>query len=227
MRSVRDGRPSWRQTEADPNYPYQSKEGDRMTIGKHRLFMGLFLACLLVFPAAAYAESPMDAVKAGVEGVVAVAGDPSLTEETAKKEKLRQVISDFFDFTILSRLTLGKNWKKFKPDQQKEFVRLYQIILENVYMDRIMAYTDEKIVFTKEINHSEKKAEVQSKIQAKAGDIPINYRLVRRKNGWKVYDVVIEGISMVKNYRSQFGQILRKKSPEELLKSLQEKVDAA
>ena len=191
---------------------------------KKRLFIMLMFG-LLVFPLSTYAGAPMDTAKAGVNKVLAAAGDKTLTDIDVKKEKLRAAIAEFFDFYVLSRLTLGRNWKKFKPDQQKEFVDLYQSILENVYMDRILAYTDEKVVFSKEIMHSKKKAEVQTKIITKTTEIPINYRMVLRNGEWKVYDVVIEGISMVKNYRSQFNDMLGKNSPDGLIKSLREKVN--
>ena len=190
---------------------------------KKKLFIMIILG-FWIFSTAARAEMPMDTVKAGVDMVIAVAGDKTLTDSEVKRKKMRTAIGDFFDFYVLSRLTLGRDWKNFKPDQQKEFVELYRAILENVYMGRILAYTDEKVAFSKEIMHSEKKAEVQSKVITKNLEIPIHYRMVLRNGKWKVYDVVIEGVSLVKNYRSQFGQMLVKESPEALLKSLREKI---
>jgi len=188
------------------------------------------IVLVLLLPLVSYAGVPMDTVKNGVDKVLSVAGDPALkgdAEKQAKEEKIRAIIGEFFDFTVLSRLTLGKNWKKFKPDQQKEFVKLYRELLENVYLDRILAYSDEKVVFAKETMLSKKKAEVQSKILAQSGEIPISYRMVLRNGEWKVYDVIIEGVSMVKNYRSQFKQLLTKGSPDDLLKTLREKVNKA
>jgi len=178
---------------------------------------------LLMMPVAGQAGVPMDTAKAGVEKVVAVAGDQSL-ELGAKREKIRKLVREFFDFYVLSRLTLGRHWKQFKPEQQKEFVKLYRTLLENVYMERILAYTDQKFVFEKEIMHSKKKAEVKSKIITSTAQIPINYRMVIRGKEWKVYDVVIEGISMVRNYRSQFNEILAKESPDQLLETLKKRV---
>lgn len=188
------------------------------------------IVLVLLLPLVSYAGVPMDTVKDGVNKVLAVAGDPALKGEAAKKtkeEKIRAIIGEFFDFTVLSRLTLGKNWKKFKPDQQKEFIGLYRTLLENVYLGRILEYSDEKVVFAKETMLSKKKAEVQSKIIANSTEIPINYRMVLRNGEWKVYDVIIEGISMVKNYRSQFRQLMAKGSPADVLKTLREKVNKA
>jgi len=141
-----------------------------------------------------------------------------------KKEKIRTLVGEFFDFTVLSRLTLGRYWKQFTPTQQKEFIKLYRTLLENVYMDRILEYNNEKIVFGKEILFTDKKAEVESNIVTSTKQIPINYRMVLRGKEWKVYDVVIEGISMVSNYRSQFNEILANQSPDELLDTLRKRV---
>ena len=188
------------------------------------------IVMVLLLPLVSYAGVPTDTVKNGVDKVIAVAGDPALKGDSAKpakEEKIRAIIGEFFDFTVLSRLTLGKNWKKFKPDQQKEFVKLYRELLENVYLGRILEYSDEKVVFAKETMLSKKKAEVQSKILAQSAEIPINYRMVLRNGEWKVYDVIIEGISMVRNYRSQFKELLAKGSPDDLLKTLRDKVHKA
>ena len=185
--------------------------------------VGVILLWVVMMPVAGQAGAPMDTAKAGVEKVVAVAGDKSL-ELAAKREKIRKLVREFFDFNVLSRLTLGRHWKQFKPEQQQEFVRLYRTLLENVYMERILTYTDEKFVFEKEIMHSKKKAEVRSKIVTSTAQIPINYRMVIRGKEWKVYDVVIEGISMVRNYRSQFNEILAKQSPDQLIEILKKRV---
>lgn len=188
------------------------------------------MVLVLLLPLISHAEAPMDTVKGGVNKVITVAGDPALKGEAAKDakaEKIRAIIGEFFDFTVLSQLTLGRNWKKFKPNQQKEFVTLYRALLENVYMDRILEYSDEKVVFEKEIMLSEKKAEVQSKVIDQSKEIPIHYRMVLRNGKWKVYDVIVEGVSMVKNYRSQFDQLLAKGTPDDLLKTLRDKINKA
>jgi len=170
-----------------------------------------------------YAGLPMDTAKTGVDKVALVAADKNL-DVPVKKEKIRTLVGEFFDFTVLSRLTLGRYWKQFTPTQQKEFIKLYRTLLENVYMDRILEYNNEKIVFGKEILFTDKKAEVESNIVTSTKQIPINYRMVLRGKEWKVYDVVIEGISMVSNYRSQFNEILANQSPDELLDTLRKRV---
>ena len=192
--------------------------------------IGIIFVCFFLGPLDVQAGVPLDTAQAGVNRVLAVAGDPALkgeSAEAAKRDKIRKIIGEMFDFTTLSKLTLGRYWKKFSPDEQKEFVSLYQSILEKVYMDRILEYTGEKVSFTKEIMLSKKKAEVRSELITASKSIPIDYRMYLKDGEWKAYDLVIEGVSLVKNYRSQFNQILSKESPQELLEKLQKKVKKA
>ena len=112
-----------------------------------------------------------------------------------------------------------------KRAQRNEFTSLFSELLRNVYMGRILSYTDEKVVFLKERVLSETKTEVTSEIITSAKTIPINYRMIRKDNEWKVYEVIIEGVSLVKNYRSQFRNILKKQSPEDLIEILKKKVN--
>ena len=120
--------------------------------------------------------------------------------------------------------TLGREWKKMNPTQHEEFVKLFKELLQSVYADRLLAYSDQKIIFDKETMLIEGQAEVQSFLQTSDGKkIPMFYRLTDKSGSWKVYDVIIEGVSMVKNYRDQFKDILAKDSPEKLLQILRDK----
>jgi phospholipid transport system substrate-binding protein len=191
------------------------------------LTAGVALALYLAFSAAAFAGVPLDTVKSHVTAVIDVLRDPSFKGEAgakAKREKIRVVAGNLFDFVELSKRTLGANWNNLNPEQRKEFVALYRSILEDTYVDRITAYTDEKVNFTKEVPLSESTVEVQSVIVTKKSDVPIYYRVIKRGDGWKVYDVVIEGVSLISNYRSQFREILAKGEAEALLDTLCKKV---
>jgi len=134
------------------------------------------------------------------------------------------IADELFDYTELSKRTLANQWGKFTPEQQKEFISLFGKLLATVYMNRIMQYTNEKVTFGRETKLSEDTVEIQTQIVSQARTVPLNYRMISMKGEWKVYDVVIEGISLVMNYRSQFRDILSNKSPEDLLKMLREKV---
>ena len=195
-----------------------------------RLLVGFILLSLLIIPLHVRAGVPFDTVKGHVNEVLRVLRDPALQGEAnkeAKQEKVEAIADEMFDYVALSRLTLGRNWRKFNSDQKKEFIQLYRSILEKAYMDRILSYTNEKVTFGKETMLSEKKAEVQTHIITKSVEIPIFYRVYLKDGKWKVYDVIIEGISLVKNYRTQFRDILANNPPEEVLEILRKKTEKA
>ena len=184
----------------------------------------------LILPLSAFAGAALDTVQSHVNKVLDVLRDPSLKTESAKKvkkDKMRAIADDMFDFTELSKRTLAQNWSKFDPEQRKEFIKLYKTLLADTYADKILAYTNEKIVFSKEIPLSDKTAEVRSSVLRKPSEIPINYRVIKKDDGWRVYDVVVEGVSLINNYRSQFREILLSKPPESLLETLRKKVSKA
>ena len=188
---------------------------------------GFLLILWLMCPLHAYSAVPLETVKRHVNEVLDLLRDPALKEESgrkAKKEKIRSISEKMFEFDELSRRTLGQNWNKLSPDQQEEFTVLYRSLLEDAYADKIMSYTNEKVLFKKEITLSEKTVEVQSTIVTKTSEIPINYRVIEKGGEWKVYDVVIENVSLVSNYRSQFREILANKTPGALLEILRKKV---
>lgn len=192
-----------------------------------RWFGRLILAVMLMLPLYAFAGVPLDTVKTNVNGVLDVLRDPKLKGEAGKKVKEQRVeaaAGKLFDYVELSKRTLGLNWNKFSPEQRKEFVELYRTILKNAYVDKITAYTNEQVNFTKEVPLSETTVEVQSVIVSKGGETPINYRVMKKENNWKVYDVVIEGVSLISNYRTQFREILGNNPPEKLLETLRKKV---
>jgi len=194
-----------------------------------RLITGtiLILAILIVIPFQAYAATPKETVEAGVNEVIKALGDPAFKAKP-KDEQISIVgaeIDSIFDFKELSRRTLGKQWKKMSAEQRTEFVQLFRELLQGVYADRLLAYSDQKVIFDKEIMLKKGRAEVQSYLQTSDGKkIPLFYRLTDKSGSWKVYDVIIEGVSMVKNYRTQFRQIISKDSPEKLLQVLRNKV---
>jgi phospholipid transport system substrate-binding protein len=192
------------------------------------LVVGATVLMLLATSPGAYAASAFETLKTDVHEVLAVLRDPNLKAPSAKKlreEKILAVVEPMFDELELSRRSLARNWEKFTSDQQGEFVMLFRKVLENAYLDKILAYTDEKVLFDKEITLSPDRAEVETRIVTASKEIPITYRLILKNGRWKVYDVVIEGVSLVQNYRSQFNELLVRNSPEEVLGMLRKKVE--
>ena len=194
-----------------------------------RKFIGLsiiLLAVLLILPLQVHADGAKATIEGQIGKMLEKMKEPAFKElqREAKLAEIRKVINEVFDYQELSRRTLGRDWKKFKPEQQTEFVDLFSKLLENVYADRILAYTHEKIEFGKETELKKGRMEVESYIiTLDKTKVPLFYRMSNRTGQWRVYDVVIEGVSMIKNYRGQFRQILSKKKPEDLLQTLREK----
>ncbi len=191
-----------------------------------RLLLGIMLAAWLALPAAAFAGAPLETVKGNVNGVLEVLRDPQLKGDAGKKVKEQRITAaaeKLFDFVELSKRTLGLNWNNFSPEQRKEFVQLFENVLKDAYVEKIIAYTNEQVNFTKEVPLSENTVEVDSVVVTKGSQVPINYRVIKRDNEWKVYDVVIEGVSLINNYRTQFREILGNNPPEKLLETLRKK----
>jgi phospholipid transport system substrate-binding protein len=192
-----------------------------------RHFIGLSILVFFLSTLPVYAGAPLDTVQSNVNKVLDVLRDPNLKGDSAKgtkKEKLEVIYEQMFDGVELSMRTMGGNWKKLNPAQQKEFTQLYRQILEKAYIDKILSYTDEKILFPKESMLSNNQAEVQTKVITSSKEIPIFYKVILKGGAWKVYDVVVENVSLVQNYRSQFNSILEKNTPDQLLEILRKKV---
>ena len=187
----------------------------------------VLLAILLTLPSVVMAAGAKDTVETQINRMLTKMKTPEFkaSERNAKLDEISAIINEIFDWEELSRRTLGREWKKFTPDQQKEFMTLFEQLLKGIYADRILAYTSEKIEFGKETELKKGRMEVESYIITTDNKkVPLFYRLTDKSGQWLVYDVVIEGVSMVKNYRGQFRQILSNKKPEDLLQTLREKV---
>ncbi len=190
----------------------------------------LILAVVLVIPLQGFAATPMETIETGVNKVIAKLSEPGFKDQAKDVQisQLSDLINTIFDFRELSIRTLGREWKKMNAEQQKEFTQLFRELLQGVYADRLLAYSDQKVLFEKETILKKGSAEVQSYLQTSDGKkIPLFYRLTDKSGDWKVYDVIIEGVSMVKNYRTQFREILSKDSPEKLLQILRDKTGKA
>ena len=187
----------------------------------------LFFAAALS-PARATGGTPTEQIKATVEQAVLVLKDPELRPPSKTKERrdqLRQILFARVDFSEMAKRALGANWRRRSPEEQQEFIRLFTELLERAYAETIETYTDEKIVYVNE-RHDGSYADVQSKILTTKGEeFSINYKTHRIGGEWRVYDVVVENISMVNNYRSQFNRVIANSSYQELVRRLRDKAD--
>ena len=187
--------------------------------------LAAFLFCF-VGASPSRAGVPAEQIQAAIERVTATLKDPSLKSPAKKQERLaqlRQVIYPKFDFAEMAKRSLGSHWQKRSPEEQREFVKLFTELIENAYLDNLEAYDGEKVVITGEKQDNEY-AEVNSKVATKKGEeFTVNYKLRQAGSDWKVYDVVIENISLVNNYRSQFNRVITRSSFEDLFRRMKDK----
>lgn len=166
-------------------------------------------------------------IKKTVDDVIHIVSDKELkkkSNEQRRRAAIKRSIATIFDSQEMAKRSLGKHWNQRTPAERKQFVDLFATLLENSYAGKIESYNNEKIVYTKETLDGEY-AEVKSKvITPKQDEYTLDYRLMKKDNGaWMVYDVVIEGVSLVSNYRTQFNKIISTNGYPELVKKLQAK----
>lgn len=190
--------------------------------------LALTLLLGLLAPAPALAGPALDRTKAAVEKVLLILRDPAYKDPAAKdgqRKLLRGAIDEVFDWTALARRAAALEWKSMNQDQRREFTDLFSKILEKSYMDKIQSYSNEIVRYDREVALDKDKADVETSIVTASKEIPISYRLYDTGSGaWMVYDVFVEGVSLVKNYRTQFKDILAKNSVGELLDQMRKKV---
>jgi phospholipid transport system substrate-binding protein len=195
--------------------------------GKSAAAYFIFLLILtLVHPMAANAGVPTEQVRGTVDRVLAILQDPKLKSKdkvNERRELLRRVIEARFDFTEMGKRSLGAEWRRLKPSQQEEFVELFTDLLRDAYVADIESYKGEKVIYTRE-TEEDQFATVHTMIRSPEGtEYSLEYRLRLIGKDWKAYDVVIENVSIVNNYRSQFARLINKSSYEGLIRALKDK----
>jgi phospholipid transport system substrate-binding protein len=182
----------------------------------------------LVFSSLSFAQAgPTVQVRGTIDGVLDILRDPALKgpeKEGVRAKQLKKIIFSRFDFPEMARRSLGMHWRKRTAQEREEFVSIFSDLLERSYRKKIERYTDQKIIYSAE-RVDGKYGVVTTAISDKREnlEIPIDYRVIRRNDQWKVYDVVIDGISLVSNYRSQFNRIIQRGSFDELVKKMRVK----
>ncbi|MDA3790671.1 MAG: ABC transporter substrate-binding protein [Desulfobacula sp.] len=188
-----------------------------------------FVFCIFSPVNNAYASSVQDELKVTLDQILEILQDKSLKGEEATEKRrtsLRKLIHDKFCFAKMSQLSLARHWKARSDEEKKTFIDLFGQLLEQTYLSKIESYSNEKVVFLKEYV-TNKKAQVDTKVITETIEIPIDYRLYQTNKGsWMVYDVIIEGVSLVGNYRSQFEQMLQKEPYEKLIEDLKKKIES-
>ncbi len=170
-----------------------------------------------------HAAAPTDQLKKSLDGVIEVLREQGLDREV-RRERIRVLFRERFDFKVMSRRVLARNWKEATPDIQDRFVILFADLLEATYIGRIEVYSDERVDYIRE-RIKEKRAIIDTMIVTKSVEIPINYKLTLTGDKWLVYDVVIEEVSLVRSFRSSYSEIVKKEGFEGLLAKMEDKAE--
>jgi phospholipid transport system substrate-binding protein len=181
----------------------------------------LTVGVLSLFWIKAWAGVPTEQLRGSVDRVIQVLEDPKLKgDAAARRTAIRKEAESIFDFTETAKRALGQHWKELNPSQQQEFVSLFEDLLERAYVTKIEKYSGEQVTYLGDAVEGDL-ATVKTKFTTKQGtDIPVDYRLLKRGDRWLVYDVFVEGVSLVANYRTQFDRIMRTSSYDELVRRM-------
>ncbi|TVM34564.1 phospholipid-binding protein MlaC [Oceanidesulfovibrio marinus] len=187
----------------------------------------LFL-CLCLTPCAfaAQTDDAESALRNSIDQILSILGDSSYKGGANRQErdsKLRTHINEIFDFKALTARALGVHWKQFSPQQQDEASQAMSELLEATYRDSLDKYDNQRVEYTDATQLRDNQVEIRTLVVSNAQKLPINYRMELTNGAWRIYDVVIEGVSLVQNYRSQFQDFMLNKTPEELITLLKDK----
>ncbi len=190
----------------------------------------LIVLFLLTLSPCTFAAMPTDQLKQTIDKVVSVLSENKAREETHWQEtqnRIKKILEKRFSYEDTGRLTLGRSWKRLTKEQQKEFVQLFRSLLEETYISKLTNYSAEKIEYVKEeIRKNGKKATVETRIITLSREVSIHYYLRDKNGSWVVYDINVQGVRLVLNYRNQFEIIMAKHDYEGLIHRLRAQISA-
>lgn len=167
--------------------------------------------------------TPSMRIKQTVDEVLKVMQNEDLDKQQ-RRDMVRIIVRPRFDYRAMSQLVLAKNWKKISAEQQERFVFLFRELLERTYFSAMDSYAGQTVRMGRE-RLNEKRAVVQTFINASSKEVPVNYKLRLKKGDWYTYDVTVDGVSLVSNYRTSFKSLVRDRGMDGLLDELKQKVD--
>jgi phospholipid transport system substrate-binding protein len=184
-----------------------------------------FLVMFLLYSSSVFASEITGGLKTTIEEVIEIVTDEKLkSQEKERRELLRETIGKRFNYHQMVMRSLARDWNNRTPKERKDFQKLFKRLLENSYASKLESYSDEEINYVGEVVKG-KYALVKTEIVRRDGTIDVDYKMIQDKGEWKVYDFLIEGVSMIRNYRSQFSKIIRKESFAALVQKLSAKVE--
>lgn len=188
----------------------------------------VFVFSLQIFSNSFAGDSPKASLQTTIDSILALLRDKSFSapdKKEARREKIRALLNERFDFAEMGKRSLANHWKEITPADQKEFVSIFSDLLEASYIGKIEGYTNEKVTYDSEKIKSEGKyGEVETSIVTEKVDIPIDYKLINKDGKWLVYDVTIEGVSFVSTYKGQYNEIIAKNSYAKLIEQMKDKL---
>ncbi|MGH7358296.1 MAG: MlaC/ttg2D family ABC transporter substrate-binding protein, partial [Candidatus Rokuibacteriota bacterium] len=189
---------------------------------------GLVATLTLVAGPAAHAGPPTDQLKTAIDRILVILQDPSLKQPgkaEERRQKIRSVANEVFDWEEMGKRALARHWEARSPQEREEFSKLFADLLERSYVGKIEGYSGEKIVYEKETPDGDR-AEVRTKLMTKSGtSIPIDYQMQKSGDRWRAYDVKIENVGLVANYRAQFNRIIQQSGYADLVGRLKAKAE--
>ena len=197
------------------------------TSNKHAILPLLFL--VLGAPALALAGEPTDQIKQTTDQLLAIVQTPALQgpeKEAERKKKMRDVVNERFDWSAMARSAVGKFWHDFSEAQRTEFTKLFSDLVEKTYMSEVDSYSGEKILYNGDKIDGKYGVVDSVVVTLKGTDVPVSYRVLKKGPAWLVYDINIEGVSLVNNYRSQIGSILNSSPYDKLISRIKAKIEA-
>ena len=193
-----------------------------------RLLLGVLCLLCALTAASAADGGPTEQLKDAIDRILEILEDPALegaARASGRHRAVRQIADEIFDFEETARRAMAQHWRPLTAAQQREFVEAFSDLLERAYMSKIELYSGEKIQYPGERVEGDV-ATVATRIITKKGtEVPIDYRMLRRGARWRVYDVSIEGVSLIANYRTQFNSVIRTSSYDELLRKMRSRVE--
>ena len=194
---------------------------------KHQsmIWLALFGILFLLSPMPIRAGEPTDEIRTAIDKGLAILNDESLRADGKNEhmERLREIVRPLFNFKEMARRSLGRHWRDMSPKDRSEFIAVFTDLLEITYADKIDLYKGGEVSFVREVV-DEDYARVDSKIKDNKGtDYSVSYKLLREDGDWRIYDVVVENVSLINNYRAQFGRIIRKSSTKDLVERIRQK----
>ncbi len=192
--------------------------------------MATLLTFMLVSTSRASADTPTAELRGQVDQVLKALQDPELKKESRAAERrnaIRDIAAKIFDFEETAKRALGPHWRQRTPEEQREFVKLFTDLLEHSYIGKLEQYHGEKIRYASESIDGDNATVRTVIVTPKGSEVPVDYRMLRQNNGWRVYDVVIENVSLVGNYRTQFNKVIQTASYQELVEKLKSKAFAS